>query len=133
MSRENVEVLRRAYEAFNRGDFDAMVADIAPEFEYVPTGALPDAETVYQGPDGWKRFTRWLSDEFDDARAEIQDFADAHDKVLVSVTLRGRGKQSGAEARWDVWQVWTLRDGKAVHGQGFTSKEEALEAAGLRE
>jgi hypothetical protein len=49
------------------------------------------------------------------------------------VTLRGRGKQSGVEASWDVWHLWTVEDGKLVHGHGFTSKPEALEAAGLSE
>jgi hypothetical protein len=48
-------------------------------------------------------------------------------------TNRGRGKRSGAETRWDVWQVVRFRDGKAARAQAFTTKEEALEAAGLRE
>ena len=41
MSQENVEIARRAYEAFNRGDLQAMVADLAPNFEYATTGAIP--------------------------------------------------------------------------------------------
>lgn len=46
------------------------------------------------------------------------------------LTIRGRGKQSGIEVSWDIWQRWTLRDGKIARGQGFTSKAAALEAAG---
>ncbi len=53
--------------------------------------------------------------------------------MLAAVTVRGRGKQSGVETTWDLWHLWTLQDGKVVHGQGFVSREEALEAAGLRE
>ena len=41
MSQENVEAIRRAYEAYNRGDLESMVVDIAPEFEYETTGAVP--------------------------------------------------------------------------------------------
>jgi hypothetical protein len=41
--------------------------------------------------------------------------------------------KSGAPATWSIWQVWTLQDGKFVRGQGFTDREEALEAAGLSE
>jgi hypothetical protein len=37
------------------------------------------------------------------------------------------------ETSWDIWQVWTVRDGKAIRGQGFTSEDKALEAAGLSE
>jgi ketosteroid isomerase-like protein len=133
MSRENVEVIRRAYDAFNRGDFDGMVVDIAPEFEFVPTGAMPDSEDIYRGPEGWRRFTRWFSDQFDAARVEAREFLQADDQVAVSVILSGRGKQSGAEVRWNVWHVWKFLDGKTVHGQAFTSREDALEAAGLSE
>ena len=52
---------------------------------------------------------------------------------MAQLTLRGRGKQSGAGTTWEFWQVWTFRDGKAVQGRGFTNREEALEAAGLSE
>ena len=51
--------------------------------------------------------------------------------MLATETVQGRGKQSGAETSWTVWELWTVRDGKLVHGQGLTSWEEALEAAGL--
>ena len=53
--------------------------------------------------------------------------------MLVPQTLRGRGKQSGVETSWTYFQLWTVRDGKLVRGQGFTSRVDALEAAGLEE
>jgi ketosteroid isomerase-like protein len=71
--------------------------------------------------------------EFENARGEVRELTEAGDQVLASLTLRGRGKQSGVEASWDVWHVWTVRDGKFVHGQGFARSDEALEATGLRE
>jgi ketosteroid isomerase-like protein len=58
---------------------------------------------------------------------------EASDQVLASVTFRGHGRQSGVEAEWSLWQLWTVRDGRFVRGQGFTNREEALEAAGVRE
>jgi ketosteroid isomerase-like protein len=133
MSRENVETVRRGYEAFNRGDYDEMVADIAPDCEYIPTGAIPGLGGVVRGVEEYKRFLGWLSDVFDDTRLEPNEFIDAGNQVLGGFTVSGRGRQSGVETSWTIWQVWTLRDGKLVHGQGFTSREEALEAAGLRE
>ena len=133
MSQVNVEVTRRAYEAFNRGDRNAMVADIAPSFEYVAVGILPDAERIHHGPQGWLDFTRWLSDQFEDARIEILELVPSGDRVMASVVLRGRGRQSGAETSWHVWHVWSFRDAKVVHGRGIASREEALEAAGLSE
>ena len=132
MSRENVESLRRAFEAYNRGDLDAAVADTDPDCEYVPTGALPGGRDAVRGPEGYKRFVGWLRDTFDRAHIEVE-LTDAGNQVLALLTVRGRGKQSGVETTWEFWQVWTYRDGKAVHGRGFTDRDEALEAAGLSE
>ena len=54
MSQENVEALRGAFEAYNRDDLDAAVANIQPDCEYVPTGALPGGRDVVRGPAGYK-------------------------------------------------------------------------------
>jgi ketosteroid isomerase-like protein len=133
MATANVELVRRAVEAFNREDRGWVREMAAPDFEYVPSGAIPGLAGVYRGMEEFEHgFLDRLWAEFDEAHYEILEIVDAGDRVLASYTLRGRGKQSGAEVAWDVWQVWTMRDGKVVHGQGFTSRDQALEAAGLR-
>jgi ketosteroid isomerase-like protein len=133
MSEENVEMLRRAFEAFNRGDLDAAFVDFAPDCEYISSGAIPGASDIYRGPEGYKRFVGWLLEQFDDVRLELNEIIGEGDQVVVSFTNRGRGKHSGPEATWQVWQVWTFSNGKAVRGEGFTSRDAALEAAGLSE
>ena len=131
MSEGNVEVVRRGYEAFNRGDFDGMIAEFAPTFRYMATGAIPGFAGVYRGPEDWSReFVGWFG-EFEDPHVEITELIDAGDKVLVQITAWGRGKQSGVESGWHLWQLWTLRDCKIIRGVGFTNRDEALEAAGL--
>jgi ketosteroid isomerase-like protein len=75
----------------------------------------------------------WLAGEFESPGVEIRELIEAGDQVLALITMRGRGNQSGAEARWDLWQLWTIREGQVVHGQGFLSRAEAVEAAGLSE
>lgn len=133
MSDENVEMARRAFDAYNRGDVDAAVADIAPECEYVATGAVPDASLAYHKPEGFKQFIAWLRAEFDDVRLDVNDLIDAGDRVVISFTAHGRGKASGAATSWNLWHVWTIRDAKFVRGRGYTREAEALEAAGLSE
>ena len=133
MSEENVELVRRGYEAYNRGDPEGTVADFAPTFEYVSTGAIPGKGNVHRGPEGYVEFVRWLWDEFEDVRIEVHELIEAGDRVLASVTLKGRGRQSGADVAWDLWHLWWIEDGRAVRGQAFRDKEKALEAAGLRE
>ena len=133
MSQENVEMLRRAYEAFNRGDREGAVAGFAPEAEYVvTTGQIPGAGGVYRGPEGYRRFLESWWSEFDEPGIEVHELIETGDQVLASLKLRGRGRQSGVETSWDIWQIWTVRAGMVVRGQGFTSREEALAAVGLR-
>jgi ketosteroid isomerase-like protein len=133
MSQENVEIVRRAYEAYNQGDIDGAVSDFAPDCRYTAAGTIPDRTGVFHGREGYKEFIGWLRSEFDDAQAGIDELIDAGDTVVVGSTLRGRGKQSGAEAKFTFWQTWTIQNGKFAYGQGFASRDEALEAAGLRE
>ena len=133
MSEENVEMMRRSVQAYNRGDLDAAVADAAPGIEFMPSGALPGWTERVRGPNEYKRFLGWVGEEFADAHADAAEIRDAGDQVFLELTLSGRGRLSGAEASWTLWQVWTVKDGKFVRGQAFSSKAEALEAAGLSE
>jgi ketosteroid isomerase-like protein len=132
MSEENVESIRRAYERWNQGDFGwATLA--APGFEYQTSGAAPGLSGRYQGLEGFMRFLEQFWEEFDEARVEPQELIDTGDDVLAVTSFRGRGRQSGVEVNMEVFQLWTFDDGKVIRGQGFADREEALEAAGLRE
>jgi uncharacterized protein len=133
MSQENVEIVRRAFAAYSRGDVDGAVSDFAPDCRYTAAGVIPDRTGVFHGPEGYKEFMGWLRSEFDDVQAEVDELIDAGDTVVVGSTLRGRGRQSGAQAQITFWQVWTVLNGKFVRGQGFASRADAFEAAGLRE
>ena len=92
MSEENVEVVRRGYEAFNRGDLDGMVADFAPTFEYVASGAVPGTGGVYRGPEGLREFMGWFFGKFSNARAEINELTEAGELVSVGSIRPGPGK-----------------------------------------
>ena len=125
-------MIRRAFEAYERGDLDRAVADMAPDCEYIAVGTVPGHAGTYRGPEGYKEFVAWLAEEFSNAHAHVDALIDAGDSVVVGATLRGRGRQSGIPATFTFWQVWTFADGKVVHGQGFADQAEALQAAGLR-
>jgi ketosteroid isomerase-like protein len=136
MSEENVELARRFVETFNRGDIEGAIAlvDPPPEAEFVPGDFIRELAAVHRGPEGMRRALEVFWGEFDDPQVEVHEVIDAGDQVLVSGAFRGRGKQSGAETSWGpLWGVWTMRDGRMVRWQGFTDRDEALEAAGLSE
>ena len=131
MSDENIAIARRAYEAFNRGDQQAMVADLAPNFEYATTGAIPGMTGVYRGVEGILGFLEWMRSEFERPRIEAHELVDAGDEVVAGVTLRGRGKQSGVGG--ELGRLARLDHG-ARQGRsraGIYEQGEALEAAGL--
>jgi ketosteroid isomerase-like protein len=136
MSEENVEVVRRMFEAFGRGDLEGAIqlADTPPEFEFVPSGALiPDLASVQRGPEAFRQVVETFFAEFDNPRVDLHELIDAGDQVFASFTLSGRGKHSGVEASWNPLSVYTVRNGRLVRWLGFTDRDKALEAAGLSE
>jgi ketosteroid isomerase-like protein len=137
MSQENVELFRRFIEVCNRGDLEGAIAlaDPPPEFESVPSVDFPrDLADVQRGAEGFRQLVEGFWAEFDDPHIEVHELIDAGDQVVVWATFRGRGKLSGTETSWaSLWGVWTARDGRVVRWQGFTDRDAALEAVGLRE
>ena len=73
MSQANVEIVRAALDAFNWGATEGSMVNMAPEFEYVPTGSVPGSEGTYRGREGWKRFMDLFWSEFDEPRVETRD------------------------------------------------------------
>src|SRR5688500_2827846 len=130
MSRENVEVVRKAYAEFERGNFwvpDFLDPSIRVRWlDVVGT----EAETV-----GLLSLTRFLMDWFAAQRLTMtaERLVDAGDQVVVVAVWRGRGKASGVVTEWRHGQVWTLRDGRATSIVSYGEPSAALEAAGLLE
>jgi uncharacterized protein len=131
MSQENVEVVRRGYERFNRtGEADYSVLD--PEIVYDVSRRTFDP-LVFHGHDGVREFLALIRDQWASMRIEPQEFVDAGDMVVVSIRLVGVGKESGVETAANAAHLWTFRNGKIVRQTVFQTMEEAIEAAGLSE
>jgi len=131
MSRENVEIVKRCCEAFDRGDYEAALDALAPDVEYDLTH-FPDGR-VYRGHDGVREAFRIWMGTWDDYRQERRDLIDAGIEVIVPTREHGRGNGSGLELDRQTVGVWTMRDGKAVRIRFYPTLPEALEAVGLSE
>ena len=127
---EHVELLKRGYEAFNRGELEAVFARLDPEIEWVTDERVPFAGT-YHGHDEIRRLLRDQQEVFGQLTMEPYEFFETGDQVVAFVRQRARGHASGAEIVITIGHLWTIRDGKAVRWQGFPEREKALEAAGL--
>jgi uncharacterized protein len=132
MSQENVEVVRNAFEAFDRDDWDALLGYLGSEIEWVTTGQFVGGQ-LYRGHAGVRQFLDTLGREFDEFHAQPENFAEAGDIVVADAHVAGIGKQSGASVELRFTVVASVRDGKIVHVRNFLEREEALQAADLRE
>ena len=133
MSQENVEVMRRVYEAMNRGGLDAVVGFAHPDIEFVPPPEWHAAPTL-RGIEPIKEISRQWVETFDNFRIDPERFiAAGEDQVVVFVRDSGQIKGSDAEIHNRFIHVWTLAAGQITKWQTFTDQSKALEAAGLRE
>jgi ketosteroid isomerase-like protein len=123
MSQQNVEIVRRLYETWGRGDLDAVFAFYDPAIEWDMTHSYIPDMGVYRGHDGVREFFReWLA-FFAEYYAEPEEFIDADESVVVSVRDAGRSKaKTVAGVEMPVyysdlprfWQVFRLRQGRVV-------------------
>jgi ketosteroid isomerase-like protein len=135
MSQENVEAFERAVAAYNRGDIDAFLEQIDPDVEWHPLlqVMLGGEATTFRGHEGVRELFRDLNEGFTDQHVEPSEIRDLGGLLVAIGRIRGRGKESGAEAESPINWVVDFRDGRVVRVREYLNPKEALEAAGLRE
>jgi ketosteroid isomerase-like protein len=123
MSEENVELVRRIYEAWKQ---EKSARDfIAEDIEYVnPSYA------VEPGTRRGRKSFRVIRDTYEDFQIQVERYVDAGEEVVVLAQYKASGQGSGVPVSGEHGYVWTVRDGQAVRFQWFQSHREALEAAG---
>jgi ketosteroid isomerase-like protein len=131
MSQENVEIVKAAYDAFNREDWDASLKAAAPGFEMDFSRAVGPWRGVF-GLDQSRRLMEEFSETWESARWEPDEFIEAGDLVVVPLTghLKGRG---GIEVVGHTAWVWTIRNGAIDRAEMYQERQDALEAVGLSE
>ena len=133
MSQQNVDRMRRAFEASQRDDrqeSEPLLREfLAPEFEMHPLYL----DKVYKGAEGMWAMWADARETWEDYRFDLEEIFDRDNHVLVIGRVLGRGTASGVPINQPLAMLFTFRDDKAVRGRSFTSKQDALEAAGLSE
>jgi ketosteroid isomerase-like protein len=134
MSPENVEVVRLGWDAWIRGDVDALFEVFHPAVEWDTTNfeGWPE-DDVYRGHDGLRRFfEEWLA-SWDRYEAGVDEYIDGGGaRVLVLCWQRGFGSDSHVPVHMDYAQLCTLQDGLIRRMAVYSDRSEALEAVGLR-
>jgi ketosteroid isomerase-like protein len=127
---ENVEIVRRGFEAFEQDGVDGLLTLAHEDFEATTPPGLASEPDTYVGHDGVRRYFASFYEVMDDIRWEAHAFHGVGEKVVVECTVYARGKSTGLEFGQFSVQVWTLRDGKATRLELYATLDEALQAAG---
>jgi uncharacterized protein len=131
MSETNVELLRRANEAFNRGDLDGFLEYCAEDLEVEDLNNAPDVPRVTHGKQEARAVFMAWTDAFDDFRGDIEEYIDVDDRhVACVVHYRGTQRETGLEVNFRGVDVWEIRDGELVRGTlAYPDRGSAIEAA----
>jgi ketosteroid isomerase-like protein len=132
MSQENVEIVRRFLDAYNRRDHEAMVELIDPTFEF--RSRFVGIESVHRASEGFPyTYFEMLDDAYEHFQVVLVEYHDAGAAVLAAGQAVWRGRASGAEAETAIFPTFWLRAGKVFRAETFDDRAEALEAVGLSE
>jgi ketosteroid isomerase-like protein len=129
MSQENVEVVRRLYDAFYEGRADEALDYFAPDV-VVDASHRVDGR-VGTGPEELVAILAEWMDTWEGWNEEIEAIREAGDQVLVLSTQRGRGKGSGVEWSGRFGMLYELRGGKITRWTIYDDQRAAMDAAGL--
>jgi uncharacterized protein len=132
MSRENVEIARRAYEAFNSRDISSWLAMHSADAELHDLPNLPDA-AVHRGHAELRTWAERVIETAEDLRFDPQRLSEAGEFVLVSVRASGTGRGSGVPGEMSFFHVLEFGGGKVRRLWSYASEAEAHEAVALRE
>lgn len=131
MSEKNVEIVRAAIDAFNRGDVDAAFKDANPDFQYDQTRAVGIDRGVFN-LEQFQSLLATFTDSWESFTIGADELIDAGEDVVMPFTNMARGRDGIEVQARGIW-VWTIRDGSIVRACLYQKRHEALKAAGLRE
>jgi ketosteroid isomerase-like protein len=126
---------RLAFEAVNRGDYEAALALYPSDGETIIPPDLVGLgfEPVYRGREERLRFQRAWAAELGELQQEDVEAIDLGDRVLLLARMKASGLSSGAMFETEIGYLLTFSAGRFVREETFRSHQLALEAAGLRE
>jgi hypothetical protein len=117
-------VVNGAYEAFSRGDIDAIVGSVSEEVDWDVPDVVPHGGS-FHGPDGVGQFFQGIGSTWKDLGIQIDDLI-ASDDDVVGVGRASGTLADGREASYGFAHVFTIRDGTIVRFREFVDPDAAL-------
>lgn len=134
MSRENVETFKRAADAYNRRDVEAVLQELDPEVEWRSAILMPLGREarVHRGHQGVREGLRDVYEALAEFHVEYPEIRDLSDRIVGIGRVRMRDRQSGVETESPLISVIDVKNGKGIRVWNYLNPEKGLEAAGLR-
>jgi ketosteroid isomerase-like protein len=141
MSRENVELVRRLYDAVAARDSETVLAIYHSDLVWDHThnsglaGLMAGQSRVYRGHDGLRRWSRDFYEALQDVQAELVDVVDLEeDQVLVVLNYRAKGRGSGLDFEFThLAGIFTIAKDQVIRADWYRNEAEALAAAGIEQ
>jgi len=121
--------LKEAYTALNRGDIPSFVKDFDENIEWIEFAESAGGGT-YNGRAAVEAHAMEARATWAEGSCEPERFIVAGDKVVVFVHVRVRLKSETEWREGRIADVYTFRNGKAIHVRLFLDRRQALEWAG---
>jgi ketosteroid isomerase-like protein len=129
VSEHDLDLARRAFEAFAARDVEALLALAVDDLEFLPvTANITTGGVPYRGHDGMRRYFDDIAQVWSELRVFPDEYRELAGAVVVLGRVRGRG--GGMIIDRPTGWVWRMRDGKIASVRVYGSHAEALEAAG---
>ena len=132
MSQENVDVVTRLYEAWQRDGFGVVPELMDPDIEWVNPSYAIEPGTRY-GYAGFAAASSSFASVYHESRVKEATFYDAGDRIAVTASMASRSKASEFPIDAQRGYVFDLRDGKVTRFAWFNDPSEALAAVGVSE
>lgn len=132
MPGENVELIRRAYAAFNQRDLDVLVALLADDFVADMSRSVGPEAGVYRGIEGLRSLVGAYWQGFEEFVITADELIERGSVVIATTRGHGTGRASGVEAVGRGAHVWSVLDGKLVSWIAFQTRAEAMKEVGLQ-
>jgi ketosteroid isomerase-like protein len=134
MSQENIELVQSAFDAWNRGEFEAFANQVAEDVAWLEVSGRPEGEPSERlGRDRLQQSLESLFEAWESYRLEIEWISEVDDRVVAVVREVARGRASGVEVdgRWGY--LITVENGQLVRIEAYRDAALALQMAGVRE
>jgi ketosteroid isomerase-like protein len=126
----DLEVVRRAVDAYNRRDLHALTSLTTDDFEFVPYLTTLIEKTTYHGHKGWVKYFQEADAAWKSLHVRLEEARQLGAGLMYgSGEVAGEGRASGLEIRIPLFWVVAIRDGRLSRVQAFDSEADALAAA----